>query len=174
MSNKRRPSGGEHVLHKLFFLCLHPVAIKPVAIMRFNNGGWTPFILLVAVCTIRGRCSTIAECGKRARRPRWSGIVIEIWSLRFMTFDEAHMQEQALHTMTSPAQKLYIAPASLIYGAPELPSSKYYTLRYVLAATLATRFFVAAGRWGRSSSVQTRSHACCVCAALGGLIAVSR
>ncbi len=54
-----------------------------------------------------------------------------------MTFDEAHMQEQALHTMTSPAQKLYIAPASLIYGAPELPSSKYYTLRYVLAATLA-------------------------------------
>ena len=32
---------------------------------------------------------------------------------------------------------LYIAPSSRIHGAPEVPSSKYYTLRYVLAATLA-------------------------------------
>jgi 3-phosphoshikimate 1-carboxyvinyltransferase len=54
-----------------------------------------------------------------------------------MTFNEDHMQEQALHNVTSSAQKLYIAPASLIYGAPVLPSSKYYTLRYLLAATLA-------------------------------------
>ncbi len=34
-------------------------------------------------------------------------------------------------------KRLYIAPASLIRGAPSLPSSKYYTLRYVLAAALA-------------------------------------
>ena len=32
---------------------------------------------------------------------------------------------------------LYIAPSNRIHGAPEVPSSKYYTLRYVLAATLA-------------------------------------
>lgn len=32
---------------------------------------------------------------------------------------------------------LYIAPSNWIYGAPEVPSSKYYTLRYILAATLA-------------------------------------
>jgi 3-phosphoshikimate 1-carboxyvinyltransferase len=35
------------------------------------------------------------------------------------------------------AQTLYIAPAQRIYGMPEVPSSKYYTLRYLLAATLA-------------------------------------
>jgi 3-phosphoshikimate 1-carboxyvinyltransferase len=34
-------------------------------------------------------------------------------------------------------RKLYIAPTELLQGAPDLPSSKYYTLRYVLAATLA-------------------------------------
>lgn len=32
---------------------------------------------------------------------------------------------------------LKVSPASLIVGTPELPSSKYYTLRYLLAATLA-------------------------------------
>ncbi len=31
----------------------------------------------------------------------------------------------------------YIAPTASIHGAPVLPSSKYYTLRYLLAATLA-------------------------------------
>ena len=34
-------------------------------------------------------------------------------------------------------KKLFIAPSSLIYGQPEVPSSKYFTLRYVLAAALA-------------------------------------
>lgn len=38
---------------------------------------------------------------------------------------------------TSSVQKLYIAPSSRIVGQPEVPSSKYYTLRYLLAATLA-------------------------------------
>ncbi|GAC1383471.1 MAG: 3-phosphoshikimate 1-carboxyvinyltransferase [Ktedonobacteraceae bacterium] len=38
---------------------------------------------------------------------------------------------------TPTEQKLYIAPTDLLRGKPELPSSKYYTLRYVLAATLA-------------------------------------
>jgi 3-phosphoshikimate 1-carboxyvinyltransferase len=38
---------------------------------------------------------------------------------------------------TSTVQKLYIAPSAHIYGQPEVPSSKYYTLRYLLAATLA-------------------------------------
>ena len=36
-----------------------------------------------------------------------------------------------------PGDNLYIAPSDQIDGAPEVPSSKYYTLRYVLAATLA-------------------------------------
>lgn len=36
-----------------------------------------------------------------------------------------------------PGQELYIAPTHLIHGEPALPSSKYYTLRYLLAATLA-------------------------------------
>lgn len=34
-------------------------------------------------------------------------------------------------------KKIHIAPSPLIFGKPLLPSSKYYTLRYVLAATLA-------------------------------------
>lgn len=34
-------------------------------------------------------------------------------------------------------QKLFIAPSNLLPAQPEVPSSKYYTLRYVLAATLA-------------------------------------
>ncbi|MBE3557944.1 MAG: 3-phosphoshikimate 1-carboxyvinyltransferase [Ktedonobacteraceae bacterium] len=34
-------------------------------------------------------------------------------------------------------QKLFIAPATLLRGAPDIPSSKYHTLRYLLAATLA-------------------------------------
>ena len=34
-------------------------------------------------------------------------------------------------------QQLYIAPSSLLMGEPVIPSSKYYTLRYLLAATLA-------------------------------------
>lgn len=38
---------------------------------------------------------------------------------------------------TSSVQKLYIAPSHLHYGRPEVPSSKYHTLRYVLAAALA-------------------------------------
>lgn len=36
-----------------------------------------------------------------------------------------------------PGDNIYIAPSNQINGAPEVPSSKYYTLRYVLAATLA-------------------------------------
>jgi 3-phosphoshikimate 1-carboxyvinyltransferase len=38
---------------------------------------------------------------------------------------------------TSSVQKLYIAPSGRIVGQPQVPSSKYYTLRYLLAATLA-------------------------------------
>jgi 3-phosphoshikimate 1-carboxyvinyltransferase len=34
-------------------------------------------------------------------------------------------------------QKLFIAPSNLLPAQPEVPSSKYYTLRYVLAASLA-------------------------------------
>lgn len=38
---------------------------------------------------------------------------------------------------TSSVQRLYIAPSSRIAGEPVVPSSKYYTLRYLLAAVLA-------------------------------------
>ncbi|HZR38765.1 MAG TPA: 3-phosphoshikimate 1-carboxyvinyltransferase [Ktedonobacteraceae bacterium] len=38
---------------------------------------------------------------------------------------------------TSSVQKLYIASSNLISGKPQVPSSKYYTLRYMLAAALA-------------------------------------
>lgn len=34
-------------------------------------------------------------------------------------------------------QKIHIAPSGPIYGNPEVPSAKYYTLRYLIAATLA-------------------------------------
>jgi 3-phosphoshikimate 1-carboxyvinyltransferase len=47
------------------------------------------------------------------------------------------MLEQTQQKATSTPHSLYIAPTSRIYGAPEVPSSKYYTLRYVLAAALA-------------------------------------
>jgi 3-phosphoshikimate 1-carboxyvinyltransferase len=57
--------------------------------------------------------------------------------LTFMALEGNRMQEETQHNATSSVQKLYIAPASLLYGEPELPSSKYYTLRYLLAATLA-------------------------------------
>lgn len=38
---------------------------------------------------------------------------------------------------TQPEQNLYIPPTSCIRGEPVVPSSKYYTLCYLLAATLA-------------------------------------
>lgn len=44
------------------------------------------------------------------------------------------MQEK---TNLTAGQGKYIAPTSLMRGEPALPSSKYYTLRYMLAATLA-------------------------------------
>lgn len=47
------------------------------------------------------------------------------------------MQEEPLRSSTSSTQELYIAPSSLLIGEPAIPSSKYYTLRYLLAATLA-------------------------------------
>ena len=45
------------------------------------------------------------------------------------------MQEKDFHV--GFVQKLTIAPTNLLFGQPEMPSSKYYTLRYLLAATLA-------------------------------------
>ena len=47
------------------------------------------------------------------------------------------MQQNIINEAIQPKDTRYIAPTSLIRGAPALPSSKYYTLRYLLAATLA-------------------------------------
>lgn len=47
------------------------------------------------------------------------------------------MQEETTHISTVAGRKLYVAPTSRLYGKPEVPSSKYYTLRYMLAAMLA-------------------------------------
>ncbi len=47
------------------------------------------------------------------------------------------MQQNEHSTIDQHEGKRYIAPTPFIRGAPDLPSSKYYTLRYVLAATLA-------------------------------------
>jgi len=47
------------------------------------------------------------------------------------------MQQNEHSTIDQPEGRRYIAPTSSIRGAPDLPSSKYYTLRYVLAAALA-------------------------------------
>lgn len=47
------------------------------------------------------------------------------------------MSREKMTISTLQGDNLYIAPSSQIQGAPEVPSSKYYTLRYVLAATLA-------------------------------------
>jgi 3-phosphoshikimate 1-carboxyvinyltransferase len=47
------------------------------------------------------------------------------------------MQEEITNSRIPYVQKIHIAPMSLIYGQPDVPSSKYYTLRYLLAATLA-------------------------------------
>ncbi len=47
------------------------------------------------------------------------------------------MHEEIVSTPESSEQMLYIAPSSYILGEPLVPSSKYYTLRYLLAATLA-------------------------------------
>ncbi len=47
------------------------------------------------------------------------------------------MQEESTSFSTPSAQSLSIAPSSLIRGEPLVPSSKYSTLRYVVAASLA-------------------------------------
>ncbi|HET9920387.1 MAG TPA: 3-phosphoshikimate 1-carboxyvinyltransferase, partial [Ktedonobacteraceae bacterium] len=47
------------------------------------------------------------------------------------------MHEDIAAVPAESGQKLYIAPTGLLRGEPDLPSSKYYTLRYLLAATLA-------------------------------------
>jgi 3-phosphoshikimate 1-carboxyvinyltransferase len=50
---------------------------------------------------------------------------------------EGNMLERTRQKANTLPHSLYIAPAARIQGAPEVPSSKYYTLRYVLAAALA-------------------------------------
>src|SRR5436190_3634791 len=47
------------------------------------------------------------------------------------------MQEKIHHEAVGQEGRLYIPPTGLLRGEPALPSSKYYTLRYLLAATLA-------------------------------------
>ena len=47
------------------------------------------------------------------------------------------MQEETGDTSAQGARRVYIAPTSIIRGKADVPSSKYYTLRYLLAATLA-------------------------------------
>src|SRR5437764_12020564 len=47
------------------------------------------------------------------------------------------MQEKIHHEAVGEEGRLYIPPTDLLRGEPALPSSKYYTLRYLLAATLA-------------------------------------
>src|SRR5437899_8373591 len=47
------------------------------------------------------------------------------------------MQEKIHYESVGQEGRLYIPPTGLLCGEPALPSSKYYTLRYLLAATLA-------------------------------------
>lgn len=47
------------------------------------------------------------------------------------------MSEEKDGMQSAQTETLYIAPTTYIHGEPALPSSKYYTLRYVLAASLA-------------------------------------
>ncbi len=47
------------------------------------------------------------------------------------------MQENVNSEPAHLGRKLSIAPGSMLRGEPAIPSSKYYTLRYMLAATLA-------------------------------------
>ncbi|MBV9711828.1 MAG: 3-phosphoshikimate 1-carboxyvinyltransferase [Ktedonobacteraceae bacterium] len=48
------------------------------------------------------------------------------------------MQEKEMNLQQGASvQRITIAPTNLLYGQPEVPSSKYYMLRYLLAATLA-------------------------------------
>jgi 3-phosphoshikimate 1-carboxyvinyltransferase len=47
------------------------------------------------------------------------------------------MQEKIHYEAVGQEGRLYIPSSSLLRGEPALPSSKYYTLRYLLAATLA-------------------------------------
>jgi 3-phosphoshikimate 1-carboxyvinyltransferase len=47
------------------------------------------------------------------------------------------MQENRDDMQSQVARTLYIAPTGIVRGNPVVPSSKYYTLRYMLAATLA-------------------------------------
>jgi len=47
------------------------------------------------------------------------------------------MQENVNSEPAHLGRKLSIAPGSMLRGEPAIPASKYYTLRYMLAATLA-------------------------------------
>ncbi len=48
------------------------------------------------------------------------------------------MQEKTGETSAQGVRTVYIAPTSIIRGKLDVPNSKYYTLRYLLAATLAS------------------------------------
>src|SRR6266581_874351 len=54
-----------------------------------------------------------------------------------LRFESDCMQENLNNEPADVGRKLYIAPGSMLRGEPAIPSSKYYTLRYMLAATLA-------------------------------------
>src|SRR5579859_5030263 len=47
------------------------------------------------------------------------------------------MLQDSTQTSAMSPQQVHIAPTPLLYGEPEVPSSKYFTLRYLLAAILA-------------------------------------
>src|SRR5258706_5187244 len=54
-----------------------------------------------------------------------------------LRFESDCMEEILNNEPADGGRKLYIAPGSMLRGEPAIPSSKYYTLRYMLAATLA-------------------------------------
>ncbi len=61
--------------------------------------------------------------------------VLPSWIM--LRYESDCMQEEIDNEPGVPGRKLFIAPASILRGEPVIPSSKYYTLRYLLAAALA-------------------------------------
>lgn len=51
--------------------------------------------------------------------------------------EKRDMQEDTSEISIQSREQLFVAPTDFLRGSPDLPSSKYYTLRYLLAAALA-------------------------------------
>lgn len=110
------------------------------------------YMLCVLVCGIQRICGWIeaipnkvtlsfrnaaSMCFLQQRGSLWARRVTGKWVTILLVGKGIRERMPEENFAAGLGRRLYIGPTSCLSGEPEIPGSKYYTLRYVLAATLA-------------------------------------